>query len=430
MNMEAKKVKYNSPAMTLALGIILIAVGVLLAVGDAVTTVSVFICIFCLLLALEGIKDFVKLREEGEPYRAVRQLVYYIIFAAALFIFARLFVTVINIVLAVLSFALFVLHSAILFHMFKNGISGKPRTAASAVISLFFCLALIFYPYEDKLAFTMFVTGVYLICMGGTLVGDFIAGVLGSDLDPERTRRRIHFAMPNIITATMTKRLIDACGSYLAEHPDDTEYTEEKEDADVSKVNFEIMVHTSRRKGKFFGHVDVAIGDTVYTYGNYDTSTHKLGGFIAKGTFVTMPKKPYIDICLTKQQKYIVSYGCVLSETQLAAARERIEEILEDTVPINVAPEKLKGKKSNGITVYTRIGGSCYRVKKGPFKTYFAIASNCVKLADSIAGRAGLDRISGGNLTTPGSYLCMLDNMFYRKGTYVVKRTVYLKPEK
>ena len=69
-------------------------------------------------------------------------------------------------------------------------------------------------------------------------------------------------------------------------------------------------------------------------------------------------------------------------------------------------------------------------VTKGPFKRYFAIASNCVQLADTIIGKAGLDALSKNSLKTPGAYYDLMESMFIRKNSLVVRKTAYLQVPK
>ena len=70
-------------------------------------------------------------------------------------------------------------------------------------------------------------------------------------------------------------------------------------------------------------------------------------------------------------------------------------------------------------------GASIYKVQSGPFRKYFAINTNCVKLADTIIGPAGLDIMRVNAIATPGSYFSMLNEMFERGNTIVTERTIY-----
>ena len=70
-------------------------------------------------------------------------------------------------------------------------------------------------------------------------------------------------------------------------------------------------------------------------------------------------------------------------------------------------------------------GAKIFKVKSGPFRKYFAINTNCVQLADTIIGPAGLDILRVNAIATPGSYFSMLNEMFERGGTIVTERTIY-----
>ncbi|TAH59554.1 MAG: hypothetical protein EWM50_07880 [Gottschalkiaceae bacterium] len=64
---------------------------------------------------------------------------------------------------------------------------------------------------------------------------------------------------------------------------------------------------------------------------------------------------------------------------------------------------------------------------KGPFKTYFALNTNCVLLADTIVGQAGIDLLKIQGLISPGAYFDFFNREFSRKNSFVISRTIYYK---
>ena len=70
-------------------------------------------------------------------------------------------------------------------------------------------------------------------------------------------------------------------------------------------------------------------------------------------------------------------------------------------------------------------GAVFYKFRSGPFKTYFALGSNCVLLAHRIIGAAGAGILRVGGLVTPGTYFAYLDRRYKLKNNFVVSKTIY-----
>ena len=84
-----------------------------------------------------------------------------------------------------------------------------------------------------------------------------------------------------------------------------------------------------------------------------------------------------------------------------------------------------KKAKDAASYLWRATGAQIRKVKEGPFSTYFALNTNCVQLADTILGPAGLDILAVNGIPTPGSYYAMLNRQFESGSPVVVTRTVY-----
>ncbi len=77
----------------------------------------------------------------------------------------------------------------------------------------------------------------------------------------------------------------------------------------------------------------------------------------------------------------------------------KIDEIMQVAIPWQTRYERIQdGTLSQdepcndaASELVKATGAKIYKIKLGEFKTYFAINTNCVKLADYITGSAGLD---------------------------------------
>lgn len=315
----------------------------------------------------------------------------------------------------------------------KNRLKGAFRNGFSALICIAFGLFLVIHPIKNFSLLSR-IAGFYMIFYAVTMLGDFIAAVSKSDLNEDKIKRRAHFALPNLYTAIQPARMIlminksreegKIVGGMLIEQKPDTE---------LDTVNVEILVHLTTQGTNKFGHVDLAIKDKVYSYGTYDSSKVKMGGFVAQGTFIVVPKIPYLKHCLDYQQKYVIGFGASLSEKQLASVQKNIDELLSHCEPLESLYEQAVKKGEDGSelndpasNIVRDVGGKVYTVVEGPFKRYFGINTNCVRVADWLLTDSGVDRLTFNAISTPGGYYSMLDNMFYRKNTRIIRRTAYI----
>lgn len=315
----------------------------------------------------------------------------------------------------------------------KNRIKGGIRNGISALFCLAFGILLLVNPITN---FQILVTvaGFYLIFYGITMFADFIAEMSESDMDENKIYRRTHFAFPNLYTSLQPSQMIEQInkgredGSIVGGM-----LIEQKPDAKYKDVNVEILVHLTTQGANKFGHVDLAVKDKVYSYGTYDTSTVKLAGFVAQGSFIIVPKIPYLKYCLTYQQKYVIGFGAHLSEKQIQNIQNNIEKFLSECEPFESPYERAVKNGEDGdklddpaSNVVRDVGGKVYRVVKGMFRRYFGINTNCVKAADVLLTDSGIDRLSFSGISTPGGYYSMLNGMFKRKNTRIIRKTSYI----
>ena len=190
-------------------------------------------------------------------------------------------------------------------------------------------------------------------------------------------------------------------------------------------------------KGNQFGHMDIAIGDTVYSYGTYDKSKNKLAGFVSQGTYAEIPKLPYYKYCIDNCGDYLISYGASFSEKQLQTVRDRLAQFKEYCEPLTFAldhpennvPEPGKRYGDSGEDLVRYVNAKIFTVVGGSFKSYFGVNVNCVQFADWLLGDTGIDAVSLGGLRTPGAFYYMLENMFHRPKNRIIRKISYFSTE-
>lgn len=435
--MKKTQIKNATPFITLVSAVFTFALGLFTIFGDSQSVNVLFLDVLKIIVLLWGTSKMANLFAEGKTKNGIILMTIVTIVAVIIASFKSFAVSTIIIAVGIFSILVGLIRLAITVYLISQGNPGIFRSIVSVILCFTFATFLLVVP-STKTAALQLVTGIYLILYSFTMFGDFTAELFKTDLADNKFKRRVHFALPNFITAFIPNNMIKKFNKVLEQNdPNNAMMIDEKYVEGYDQVNFEVLVHMSKALLKRFGHVDICIDDKVYSYGTYNSKTDKLGGMLSQGTFIIVPKDKYIKDCLTKQNKYIVAFGMCLSKEQLAAVHDRINEILSETVPLEsdyekglkdgLSKEKLDSLSDPASRVVRDMGGKVHTVIKGPFRTYFGVSSNCVQLADTITGKAGIDAISFNGIRTPGAYYSMMDDMFSRKNTRVIRRTTYLE---
>lgn len=434
--MQIVKTKQRIPIFDLLLGLGLLALGVVILILPIYDLEDIFLLLFALLMFVCGIVGLISLlnREKYLPAALCLVLCWTLSVLILMSHFGVIKATFVPcIVVGIVAMLLGILRLVICGNCIVNKTGGALRNGISGVACIAFAILLLLNPVKSFGTLT-FVVGFYLIFYGFTSLFDAFASMFRFDLDESKTRRRTHFAVPNIITALEPVRMIKRINKAREDGSvHGGMLVEVKPEADFDTVNLEVLVHLTTLGANKFGHVDIALGDKIYSYGTYDKSADRLGGFISQGTFIIVPKIPYLKYCLDRQKKYVIGFGAALSQKQLDGVKAKIDELMSNCEPLESKYEiavkngedgsKLNDPASN---IVRDVGGEVYTVTKGRFRRYFGISTNCVRVADWLLSDSGLDRVSFSSISTPGGYYYMLQNMFRRAHTRLIRKTTYI----
>lgn len=434
--MQIIKSKARKAWPTLVAAILFFVVGLLLVIlSNEVVEIILAIALAALLIVFGTVRMIIYWKNNQLTQAAITVILCYVIAVGLVGANFKLTGTVIlpSLTVGIVSLILGAMRLLICISCIKNRIKGAFRNGLSALLCIAFGLFLVVHPIKNFSLLSR-LAGFYMIFYAVTMLGDFIASVSKSDLDEDKVRRRAHFALPNLYTAVQPARMIGEINKYRQEGKiTGGMLIEQKPDAKFDTVNVEILVHLTTQGTNKFGHVDLAIKDKVYSYGTYDSSKVQLGGFVAQGTFIIVPKIPYLKHCLDYQQKYVIGFGASLSDKQLASVQKNIEELLSHCEELESQYEQAVKRGEDGSefddpasNIVRDVGGKVYTVVDGPFKRYFGINTNCVRVADWLLTDSGIDRLTFNAISTPGGYYSMLENMFARKNTRIIRKTAYI----
>ena len=437
--MDVKRIKGKAPWLNLAAAIAVLAIGILMIVLPIETIENLLVIGAVATLAIFGtvrmIQSFI-LKKHLEGILSIAFCYTVSCILLALSQNTGDVVIVPGLVIGIVSVILGLMRLLICVNCIANSYKGSVRNGISAILCLGFGLAVIIRPIKNFGMLSIF-CGVYLIFYSFTMLGDFFASILQTDLSEERTHRRTHRVLPNLINAVKPSGMISEINEGLKSGKVTAGVMVEEKESDLcDKVNAEILVHLTTQGANKFGHVDIALGDTVYTYGTYDSTQVKFAGFVSQGSFVIVPKVPYLKYCLNVQKKYVIGFGAAFSDKQYHSIEDKIAEMLSFCKPLLTQYEQalLEGRDGADCTdvasnIVRDLKGKVYTVKRGPFRRYFGINTNCVHAADWLLSESGIDAMAFSSLRTPGAYYSMLQNMFTRKNTRIVRKTTYIKAD-
>lgn len=279
----------------------------------------------------------------------------------------------------------------------------------------------------------LIVAGVYCILYGSTTLLDFVNRVFPQKVK-NTLKRRIRFSLPVFVSTFMPLNTLRKINEYIAAN-DELPPFEQLDKGDSDPPDLEVMVHVSNNGSGKIGHLDLFIDGRVISYGNHDWSSHKLFAVFGDGILFTAEKKRYIEFSVTHDRKMIFSYGFRLTAEQLCAVRKKIAELEASTVPwkppYQVAyEEKGEDARLNDYHDYCSklwagTHADFFKFKKGKFKTYSVLSTNCVLLTDSILGKTGADIVFINGIASPGIYYDYLEKLYLTPNSMVISKTIY-----
>lgn len=297
---------------------------------------------------------------------------------------------------------------------FANNLSGRWLSLIDSAFHLF--LALAFWKNGQSFLPSLYsLLGIYLIFLSLSSFRD------GMEYDWGKKRsniRRKRIGLPIILTAIIPAIALEKVNRFL--NPDGGQvqfFGDQTRPADL-----EIWVHTARRGFERLGHVDIALDGQIYSYGNHDVGSHRLFETIGDGVLMTMPVEQYKQSLIDDSWRAVFGYGIALTSKEKAMVKERLDNIMRDAQPFALTTEQQQNSYLGYMMV--KYGAQAFKFRKGKFKTYFVMTTNCVQLVDDVVGATGLDIVDNHGILTPGAYQVYLDREWRNPKGRVVSQMV------
>lgn len=300
----------------------------------------------------------------------------------------------------------------------KDEVSKRFPLLCGSLLLINYGLALLLGTYVNASVMMVFV-GIYGLLLGINYIIDGVFIIIPQQ-HKDSLKRRIRIPIPIFISALVPKVMMDYINERLAVKPNEVFLD------DQNHSNVEIFIHVSPDGFGTIGHCDLCIDNKVISYGNYDYDSIRLFESIGDGVIFIAERERYIPFCIEIDKKTIFSYGVRLSAKQLNSVKLEIKKLFENTY--NWYPRCYRNKNDfndYASKLYLGTNAKFYKFKKGCFKTYFVLGSNCVKLAETIMGKAGMDIINLNGIISPGTYQDYLEKEYQRANGIIISKNIY-----
>ncbi|WP_414839253.1 DUF308 domain-containing protein [Carnobacterium sp. TMP28] len=317
----------------------------------------------------------------------------------------------------------------------ENDVARRFLVLFVAIVLFILGILIIIHPLASLLPLSNSI-GLFFILYGISFIIDSVLDSLPKETT-NSFKRRIKISLPVFMVALVPHKMLMKINKAFETKelkPEDLVAYKEPTPYDL-----EVLVHVTEKGLGMLGHVDIYFDGKLMTYGSYDEKTYKLKGLISDGIFVESPNKDdYITFSQHYMGKTLFGFGLKLNEEQKDRVRSEIADIHKNLY--RWKPQSELDKETSSIPdkpsedyasiLYNAIEGTFYKFKKGPFKTYFGLNTNCVLLADKIVGQSGIDIVKIQGIITPGAYFEYFNTEFSKKNSIVISRTIYYEQKK
>ena len=410
LRVKIKKERLGGPIMFMATGVVALTAGILMIIFSTISFNIVFklFALYSLVIGVCGAVSYIVNPHKRTLTTGISS-VGLVVLAFCLWFFTDNLLNIFIFLIGLYAVINFIWRAIQVVQLIQDKDNIYIRYFIEAIISLVVAMFLFLFPFQSQQPVCIFF-GVYIILTSITYFSDAVREIFMWDTDGKHIKRKIKLKIPAILTFFIPLTVFNSINRSLNDYEDDIHKISYERVGDrhrLDSTHLEVFVHTSPKTGRGFGHIDICVDNTVYTYGAYDNNTDRLFGLLSDGVFVVMDRDKYIKYCLTQKNENIVSFNIYLTEEQLADMHKYIDEYMNRLYRWQCDKEKNpKGDFSDKASkFYTQADAKLYKYKKGRYKTYFLISTNCVSVADELIGSSGINVISLNGIITPGTYL-------------------------
>lgn len=416
--------KYYGIMNTLVMGIVLVVLSIILFTYKEqfyMASIDFIILLFFLAFIIDIYSLCFRKNNKKKRDKIIRNSIFHIGTCLFFYFVPNLFYGIAPIMFSIYLSLIGISQVVMCYVMVRNGEYIRIHNVIIGIICFSISLPIFINPVMRLDRFVICI-GIYFILLGIYYLYDFIRNILPIRYK-NKIKRRIRITLPKILEAIIPYSVMQEINRNL-EIKETSSY---KVINTPRKIDLSILIHTSNRGVNRMGHMDIYFDGRVISYGNYDEGSRFFYEFFGDGVlFVAKKKCDYINFCIDNSKKTIFEFGISLTDEEMVRVRRRIDELLMSTVKWDQRKDlKYNDGDSYAGRLYKRTKAMFYKFKKGKYKTYFVMGSNCCHLIDDIVGSSGMDILSINGIITPGTYYDYLSRMLKVKGSNVLSLNIY-----
>lgn len=196
------------------------------------------------------------------------------------------------------------------------------------------------------------------------------------------------------------------------------------DDQVFNQKHITVYLHAWQPTSDMMGHADLGFENYNYSLSNYDVENEIMDGMVSTGIISITPLKQYLNYCIDIEKKVVIGYTIALSDEEYAKVKNVVASFLENSQ--EWIPKDIKQNKAADM-IMNHTDAKLRQVLKGPFKYYFALGTNCVKMVDSVLSQVGIETNVSKNLLVPGEYIKRLDQLANDPTSNVKAKRYYWK---
>ena len=293
------------------------------------------------------------------------------------------------------------------------GERGKIKFALLAVLSLAAGVSLL-WGYSAGRAL-QWLAGVYLLLYALWQLMDLVGVLINRNVESSRLLSRLRVHPPVLLTALLPSVVLKRLSVQYATLTQDVVTPKPSPARESWPETLEVVFHLGKNVAFGFGHVVVSLRGVTYSYGCYDESSNRLFGALSDGVILVCPTEGYIPFCQRIEKKLLIGFTLGLS----TEAADALENGMRARLQNDCEPWTPQDRPEYGFDA------RFYKVRRGVFRLYNVMRTNCCAMAQIIAAGTGLNLLPPNGFVTPGAYFEYLESELRDPESNVLEMRIY-----
>lgn len=302
------------------------------------------------------------------------------------------------------------------------------RSFSIGFIYLIINLYILFGKYSIKLLAIL--TGVYITLFALSFIFE---GYIALFSKKKNTVKSFILTLPTFFTAFLPGAIFRELNMLVRKDPH--EILEMQEPSGGREPDAIIYVHTRPGYIRDLGHCDIVMDGKVYSFGDYDRDSWRLGGYFSDGVMAIIEPQKQIEMALGDNKKMLVAYGLILSPEQKKILQDTLNSVMEKSYPWKskaqlATKEEIKKDPSkfvdSGSQMYLESGCSFYKFKeKSPYRIYCGTNLNCATFVNDVLSSIGLKLFRFTDIISPGNIFLFIDEIYLTNKSVIKDKRLY-----